>query len=75
MFGVAGSDTAPPLAVQQGVLDQVAQLVESLIIFTPFFAVLLGRHNRFHALCEGFLKDGMAVIPRIRQQHCRCEAV
>lgn len=68
VFGVSGGDTAPALEGEKGVFDQVAQFVEVFIIRPLHGSVFLRRDNRIHALNGGLLKNGIRLIPFIRDQ-------
>ena len=67
-FGVAGCDAAPALEVQEGILDQVSCLVESLVIFPLLLAVAFGWNLYLHALFGGLGDDCVAVVAPICQK-------
>ncbi len=48
--------------MQERVLDQVAQLVEILIVLSGLFTVFARRNNRFCSLFLGFRHDRIAVV-------------
>ena len=54
--------------MQEGVFDEVAQLIELFVILALLDAVFLLRNNDLHALLHRFLDDGIRVVCFIRQQ-------
>ena len=62
IFGVAGRDAAPAFEVQKGVLDEMSQLVQSLVIRPLGYAVFVRRDNGVHLLRFRLLEDRIGVI-------------
>lgn len=75
VFGIAGSNAAPPLKLQEGIFNEVVELVERFIISSGFFAIFAWRNHNLCALRFGFFDDGIAVIAFVRQQVFHREAV
>jgi hypothetical protein len=67
-FRIAGSDPSPPFEMQEGVLDQVPQLIQVLVIRPLFLAIFPRRDLHLHALATCLLHDGITVIAFIGQQ-------
>ena len=55
--------------MQERVFDQVPELVEISVVFTPHLSVLPGRDHYLHArrLCP--LNDGICIVTAIREQN------
>ena len=68
VFGIAGGNAAPALEMKDGVLHQVAQLVEVLIVVTPDQAMLSGRYDRSHALTQGLADNGVGIVTAVGHQ-------
>ena len=68
VFGVSGCDTPPLFECEKGIFDQVAQLIEVLVIRSLNCSVFLGRNDRVHALCGRLLENRVGVIPSIGDQ-------
>jgi hypothetical protein len=75
VFGVTSGDAAPALEVQEGIFDQMAQLIEFFVIFALNLAIFLWRNYRLHALQDQLFKDGIGIIAFVRQQHFRSKPV
>ncbi len=67
-FRIAGSDASPTREMQEGILDQVPQLIQMLVIRPLFLAIFPRRNLRLHALATCLLHDGIPVIAFIGQQ-------
>jgi len=68
VFCVAGCDAAPPLDMQERILDQMAKFIEIFVIFSLYFSIFSWGNNGPHPLVFGLLHDGIAVIAPISQQ-------
>lgn len=68
VFGVSGCNAPPPFQHQKGVFDQMADFVESFVIWSLHGAVFLWRDHRVDALNFGLLKDCVGVIALIRNE-------
>ena len=75
VFGISSGNAAPPLEMQEGVFDQVAQLVEVFIVWPLCDPVFPRRDHRVHALGCGLLDNRIAVIAFIGNQVVRRDAV
>ena len=51
IFSVARSNTTPPFEKQESILNEMAELVEILVVFPQMFSVLSWRNDWCHALC------------------------
>ena len=60
--------------MEEGILDEMAQLIEVFIIFSENFAVFSGRDDRYHALFLGLLHDGVTIIAFVRKQIVRTQS-
>ena len=74
MLGISGGDATPPLEMQEGVFDQVAQLVEVFVLGPWRGSVFSGRDHHGPALTASLLDDRLAVIAFIRDQMLGREA-
>ena len=68
VFGVSGCDTPPLLERKKGIFDQMAQLIEVLVIRSLNCSVFLGWNDRVHPLCGCLLENRVGVIPSIGDQ-------
>ena len=57
IFGVACSDTAPPFEKQESILNEMAELVEILVIFPQMFTFFSWRNDRYHSFVNSFEND------------------
>jgi hypothetical protein len=64
-FGIAGRNSTPAFKVKEGVLNQMAQLVEILVVFSLDFSVPSRRNNRFYSLREGLRDDSVGIVTTI----------
>lgn len=72
MFGVSGGDPAPPLEMQECVLDPMPQLVQLLVVKSLRSSVFSGRNHHVHASACGLIDECIAVIAFIgNQMLCR----
>ena len=79
VFGVSCGDTAPPFEMQEGVFDQMPQLVKVFVIRSLHGSVFARRNDRRHALLSCLLDDRVTVVAFVCQQiiglHARDQAV
>lgn len=68
ILGVACCDAAPLLDVQEGVLHQVSQAIEMLVVMALDLAIFARRNLCLHPQLLGLLDDGIAVIALVRDQ-------
>ena len=68
VFGVAGGNAPPAFEVEEGIFDQMAQLVERPVVVPLNFAMLPGRYYRLHALFGSLFEDRVGVIAAISEQ-------
>ena len=61
--------------MQEGIFDEVAQLVECFVVRPGLLAVLARRNHDLHTLRPGFLHEGVAVVALVSQQAVHPEAV
>ena len=72
MFGVSSRDAAPALEMQEGVLDQMPQFVQFLVVRSLRGSVFSRRNHHVHATACGLLDDRIAVVAFIgNQMRCR----
>lgn len=71
IFGVACGDAAPAFEVQKGVLDEMAQLIEILVIRSLGCATFLRRDHGVHLLCLRLCEDRIGVIAFVCQKMLR----
>lgn len=60
--------------MQEGVFDELAPLLEVLIIGSVPGSICLRWDQRFHALAAGLINDGIAVVSLIGDQMFRCHS-
>ena len=68
ILGVSCGDAAPAFEMQEGIFDEMAQLIKLLIIFPLKLAVFLWRNDGLHTLVFGLLQDSVAVVAFVREQ-------
>ena len=61
--------------MQEGVFDEVSQLVELLVVYTLFFAVFPRWNDRVHILINCQTDYGITIVTLVRQQVFCCDAV
>lgn len=61
--------------MQEGVFDEVPQLVERFVIGPLMFPVVARRDHGLHPLLVRLLDDGIAVVATIRQQMLRRDSL
>lgn len=74
MFGISSGDATPPFEMQEGVFNQVAELVELFVIGAWRSSVFSGWDHHRHTPTPRVFDDRRAVIPFIRDQMFRGEA-
>ena len=74
MFGVSGGDTSPALEVQEGILDQMAKLVQIAVVFTLHPAVLLGRNHHLHPRLLNLADDDIRIVAAVGEQDFRVDS-
>lgn len=68
VFSVSCGNATPYFELEKGIFDPMPGFVEIFIIRPFNSTVFLGRDYDPHALILGLCKDGVAIIPTIRQQ-------
>ena len=68
VFGVSGRNTPPLFESKQGIFDQMAQLIEVLIMRSSNRSVFLGRNDGVHALRGRLLENRIGVVTFIGDQ-------
>lgn len=68
VFGVSCRDPAPSFEHQERVFDQMAQLIQLLVVRSLLFSVLLRWDYRPHTLGVGLVEDRVGIIAFIRDQ-------
>ena len=68
IFGIACSDTAPPFEKQESILNEMAELVEILVVFSQVFSVFPWRNDRYHALVNSLAYDCGCIISPVCQK-------
>lgn len=61
--------------MQEGVLNQVAQLVETVVVRPLIFPVFLWRNDRVHVLKRGLGENGGCIVPLVRDQMIGAQAL
>jgi hypothetical protein len=54
--------------MEEGIFDQMTQLLEIPVVFPLDFAVFPGRYHRRHPLLGRLLKDRVGVVTSVGQQ-------
>ena len=67
-FGVACRDASPAFEVEEGILHQMAQFIEVLVVRALDFAMLARWDHRLEALRLGLRQDGVRIVAAIRDQ-------
>ena len=75
IFGIACSDTAPPFEKQESILNEMAELVEILVVFPQMFTVFSWRNDRCHALVNSLEDDCVCIIASVRQKILRLKTL
>ena len=68
LFCIAGCNSTPALEMQEGILNQMAQLIEVFVIFALDLAVFSWRNHRLHSLSLGWSDNGVGIVASISQQ-------
>ena len=72
---ITGGDSPPPLEMQKGVLDQMSQFVERLVVFPRVLTILARRNHHPCSLFFGLRHDRVAVVAFIGKQVFHAESV
>ena len=67
LFGIAGCDPPPTFEMQEGVLDQMAQFIEMLIVFSLKLSVLPWRNDRLYSLRKSLRNNGVGIVAAVGQ--------
>jgi len=74
VFSVARSNTAPSFEKQESILNEMAELVEMLVIFPQVFSVFSWWNDRYHFLINRFENDCVRIIAPVCQKIFRLES-
>jgi hypothetical protein len=73
VFGVARGNSTPSFQVQEGILNQMPQLIQVAIVLALYLAAAAGWYDRFHALPACLGQDRVRVVASVSQQILRCK--
>jgi len=68
VFGVSCGDAPPSFEVQERVFDEVAEFIQIFVVRSLGDAVFLWRDHGIHTLRCGLLKNGVGIVPFVRDQ-------
>ena len=74
MFGVSGGDTPPTLEEQEGILYQMAKLIQVAVVFTLNLAILLRWNHNLHSCVMSLIDDNVCIIATISEQDFRVDS-
>jgi hypothetical protein len=74
LFGIACGNRTPALEMQEGILDQMAHLIQIGIIRPEGPTIAFRRNDRLHALALGAVENGLRIIRFVRQKRVGVEA-
>jgi hypothetical protein len=68
IFRISGGDASPSFDVKEGVLDEMPEAVEILVIGALVDSVSLWGDDRVHSLSSGQLKDGIGIVTPVSEK-------
>ena len=74
-FCITRGNAAPPLEVQESILNEVAQFIDFFVIFALYFTIFPRWNHRLHTLFFSLINNYIAVITAICQQIFRGETL